>query len=55
MHEVFSRLSSILTLPITSPVNEVFESATKDFRVSNVVHFILLFAFNGDRVRRWWH
>src|SRR6267378_2790935 len=42
---------SVLTFPITFPTNEEFKSTTKEFTVSYVVNFVLLLAFDGDRIR----
>jgi hypothetical protein len=48
MLQILCRLSSVLSFPITSPVNEVLEGTTKEFGVSNMVYLIFLFAFYQD-------
>src|ERR1700761_3860274 len=52
MFQMLGWFPGVLAFTITLPTNEVFESATKDFRVSYMVDFVLLFAFDCDGF--WW-
>src|SRR6266404_242399 len=51
MIQILSWFPSVLTLPITFPTNEEFESTTEEFTVSDVVNFVLFLTIDGDRIR----
>jgi hypothetical protein len=53
VHKILGRFPSVFTLSVTFPVDEVFQSSTKDFRVSDMVDLVLLLTVycNGFR---WW-
>jgi hypothetical protein len=55
MPRILGRLPSVLSFPITCPVNEVLESMTKEFGISYVVYFILLFTIYCDWFWWGWH
>ena len=49
--QIARRFPGVFSFAITSPMDEVLKSTTKEFRVSYIVHFVLFFAIDCYWIR----
>ena len=53
MLQIALRFPGVFSFSIPLPADEVLKSATKELRVSDMVHFVLFFAVDRYRFRRY--
>ena len=49
--QIARRFPGVFSFTIASPTDEVLKSTTKEFRISDMVNFVLFFAVDCDRIR----